>query len=150
MSDAPAPIPIALASRAAVPDRSAFSEVRAPPAAFADLRLAMLPVDRLRIDPSYLRRVTKRGCREIGRIVRSFAWPRFGAISVARMGEDFAIIDGQHRAIAAHILGISEVPAVISEGDTQAQTGDFIDINTVRSGMQATDKFHAPVAEVLL
>lgn len=139
------PIPVALAARAAFPDTTGLAAggVTDP---LSDVTLRMVPVAALRIDPSYQRRMSKRGLAEIRRILAGFSWPRFGAISVAETGETFAVIDGQHRAIAAHILRIAEVPAVVTVADAAGQAADFLGINTVRSGMQATDRFRARVA----
>lgn len=138
--------PIALATRAAFPDRAAFEGIAPPSEPLTGITLELVPVASLLIDPAYQRKITQRGKAEIKCIVTAFSWARFGAISVARMDDAFAVIDGQHRAIAAHILGIAHVPAVVSDADTSSQAGDFLGINTVRSGMQATDKFRARVA----
>ena len=119
----------------------------APPSGFASAgRLAEVPVAKLLIDPAYQRRTSDRS-RAIGRrIADGFDWRRFGAIVVAEVADGLAVIDGQHRAIAAARRGISHVPAVIVAGDVAQQADAFVGINSARTSVPTVDKFRARVA----
>ena len=119
----------------------------APPAAFAAAgRLAEVPVARLRIDPAYQRRTSDRSRATIKRIAETFDWRRFGAVVVAEIADGFAVIDGQHRAIAAARRGVTHVPAVVVAGDVAAQADAFVGINSARTSVPTVDKFRARVA----
>ena len=116
-----------------------------PPGAFSG-RLAEVPVARLLIDPAYQRRTSERSRSTCRRIAEGFDWRRFGAIVVAEVKEGFAVIDGQHRAIAAARRGVARVPAVIVAGDVAQQADAFVGINSARTSVPTVDKFRARVA----
>jgi len=85
----------------------------------------------LRIDPRYQRPIGARGRKNIRHIVEEFDWSLFSPIVVAaRPGGLYAIIDGQHRAIAAWTHGgIINVPCLIIVGDERAEARAFAIIN---------------------
>lgn len=138
--------PLSQVARDAIPNRDAFRDIPKPPAALSAVTLKVIATNRLLIDTSYQRRLSERGRSEIRKIVIDFSWARFGALSLARVGENYAITDGQHRAIAAHILGLEDVPAIVSTATAPDQATDFLGINTVRSSITSVDKFRARVA----
>lgn len=77
--------------------------------------LKWIATDKLRIDESYQRPVRSDGKRNIRRIAEAFHFSLFSPLIVApRPGGVFAVIDGQHRAIAARLHGkIKELPALV-------------------------------------
>ena len=134
-------------------DLAPIAPLKRPPAADAppapDIRLVMLPLDSLRIDRRYQRHVSRQGRSVIRRIVTDFSWSRFGALSVATCGgetQHYAVIDGQHRAIAARTLGIDKVPCVVCDRQMPAQAMDFVIVNSARTRVVAIDRFRARVA----
>jgi len=108
--------------------------------------LRLVPVSSLRIDASYQRRVSRGGERTMRTMAKAFSWARFGAICVAPYGDDYVIIDGQHRAIVAASLNIEHIPAVITTADYVSQADSFIGINNIRTGVGPIDRFRARVA----
>lgn len=117
-----------------------------PPAGEAT-RLDFIPVTALTVDRRYQRRTSDQSRRRIRKIVSEFSWSKFGAIAVTEIHEGlFAIIDGQHRALAAVLLDVDAIPAVIAQGDLAEQARDFVGINAVRTSVAAIDKFRARVA----
>ncbi len=92
--------------------------------------LAWLPISNLRIDGAYQREILRNGARNIGKIARHFDWSLFGIVVVANVGDNlFAIVDGQHRTIAAAMRGIFEVPCIIIEASPGKQAEAFAAIN---------------------
>lgn len=93
--------------------------------------LLWIAVDRLRIDPAYQRPVLKAGLANIKRMVEEFSWSLFAPLIVApRPDGTYAVIDGQHRAIAAITRsGIAELPALSIEGVKAVEARAFATIN---------------------
>lgn len=93
--------------------------------------VAWIRLGLLRIDPRYQRPIGARGRKNIRHIVEEFDWSLFSPLVVARRpGGIYAIIDGQHRAIAAWTHGgIVDVPCLIIEGDERAEARAFAIIN---------------------
>ena len=105
----------------------------------------IIPVADLVVDAHYQRAMSAKGRGTVALIIAEFDWLRFGAISVARRGGKLAVIDGQHRAVAAAALGIPSVPAMVAIGDP-AEAATFVAINNVRTAVTPVDKFRAKVA----
>lgn len=117
------------------------------PAADEVTRMALVRVSELAVDRRYQRRTSEQSRARIRRIIADFSWPKFGAIAVTEVHDGlYAIIDGQHRAIAALLLDVDAVPAVIAQGDVAAQANDFVGINATRTAVASIDKFRAKVA----
>lgn len=94
-------------------------------------KLAWLPVADLVIDDRYQRSLEKSNWLAIRRIAESFRWSRFAPILVAPAeGGKYAVIDGQHRAHAALMCGIAQVPALMAEVDLVEQSRAFAQINS--------------------
>lgn len=94
--------------------------------------MAIVPISKLRIDPRFQRDITRRGLATISKICANFSWSRFAPLMVARVpGEDglCSVIDGQHRATAALILGIVEVPCAIVNATETEQAAIFSAVN---------------------
>jgi hypothetical protein len=94
-------------------------------------RLDFLPLSKLRIDDAYQRPIERRGIATIVRICNEFDWNRFSPLIVAPVpgGDVFAIIDGQHRATAALLLGYEKVPCAIVEAHARDQAAIFTAVN---------------------
>ncbi|WP_299927849.1 ParB N-terminal domain-containing protein [uncultured Pelagimonas sp.] len=127
--------------------RKKSKEVPDVPAPEVALKLQMVSVELLSVDPEYQRKVTDTGRKKIAKMVSGFDWSRFGALSVSQDPDNsyLNVTDGQHRLLAARVLGVSRVPCVIGQGDQCKQAADFVAINTVRSGVPSIDKFRARV-----
>lgn len=110
--------------------------------------LAWLPLGKLAIDQRYQRDILDSGKTNIRKIIENFNWRKFGVLVVGRRDSDlFAIIDGQHRAIAALMHGgIAEVPCLILKGGMQAEAATFSAINGGVTRISPLQSFHADVA----
>lgn len=94
--------------------------------------LGFVGLDKLRVNPKFQREITRRGLATISRIVGNFSWSRFAPLMVARVpGEDglCSVIDGQHRATAALIIGIEMVPCAIVDATESEQAAIFSAVN---------------------
>lgn len=110
------------------------------------VQFGWVPISSLFVDQSYQRFISEKGRATIRKIVSQFEWPRFGALSLATEGDDrYLVLDGQHRAIAAHLAGAQAVPAMISRHATVQQAEGFVAINATRTSVQALDKYRARV-----
>ena len=81
------------------------------------------------------------------KIARTFSWSKFGAVVlVPREDGRYAIIDGQHRMLAAklHPL-VDNLPAVIMPAvkGTAAEATSFIGLNAERKAVSGLELFHA-------
>lgn len=105
-----------------------------PPADFGRKpELRWLPIDKLRVDPTYQRDIRENGMTNLRKIAAGFKWSRFSPLVVAPAdGGLFVIIDGQHHALAAAVRGIAEVPCAIVEAPTAEQAEAFVTINSQR------------------
>ncbi len=105
--------------------------------------LLWIDTDNLLLDPSYQRGISRIGQRTIKKIIGQFDWMKFGALIVAKSGTDFAVIDGQHRAIAAIHLQLPKVPALVGSSDHIAQADAFVGINKNRTRVGPLDEYRA-------
>lgn len=108
--------------------------------------LKFLPLEVLRIDAAYQRPVTPQGLRNIRNIVQHFDWAKFAPLIVARADEYYAIIDGQHRAIAAATRGFNAVPCMIVVADRRSQASIFAAVNGNVTPMTALSLYKAGLA----
>lgn len=84
----------------------------------------------LLIDRTYQRDILEKGAANIRRIVTSFRWSRFGALLVADRGDGrFAVIDGQHRTVAAVLLSIPKVPCLVITCSIEEEARSFAAVN---------------------
>jgi len=109
----------------------------------------MVPKDLLRVDPRYQRGAASGRSRElIRKLVDGFQWARFSPIIVAEMDDHYAVVDGQHRAIAALLHpSVESVPCwVVAAADVQAQARVFLGVNRDRNQMQPLQIYKAQLA----
>jgi len=125
--------------------RKQAPETVALPSPDAVASFELVPLGDLVVDGHYQRTMSAKGRSTVARIITDFDWLRFGAISVIRRGDSFAVIDGQHRAVAAAAMGITMVPALVAIGEA-AEAATFVAINDVRTTVTPVDKFRAKVA----
>lgn len=92
-------------------------------------RMAWIAIASLRIDERYQRRVLDRGRTNIYTIAREFDWRKFTPVIVAEIGDEYAVIDGQHRSYAAALRGIKDVPCMIVKATLGEQAAAFAAIN---------------------
>lgn len=92
--------------------------------------LAFVPTAKLAIDTSYQRDIGGGGRAHIERIACEFDWNKFAPLIVAPVPDGrFAIIDGQHRAIAARARGFTPLPAYVVTLTPPQQAAVFAAIN---------------------
>lgn len=111
--------------------------------------LLWVTADQLHINPSYQRTIsTSRGQTVIKGIVEHFSWKLFTPLTLTPREEGgYWVIDGQHRAAAARMRGIREIPAILLENmplDEQARV--FAGINGKRVTVNAYAMHHALLA----
>ena len=103
-----------------------------PPAPSGPMpQLEWVPVASLVINEAYQRPIESRGRKNIRKIAENFQWGRFAPLMVARgpgLGQ-FSIIDGQHRAHAAALCRIKDVPALVVDMSLQEQAASFSWVN---------------------
>jgi hypothetical protein len=93
--------------------------------------LQWLPIADLVVDPTYHRAITGKGRRNVSRIARTFSWTCFSPVIVAQAADGkFVIIDGQHRATAAAVVGFETVPCqIVAAATCEEQAAAFRAIN---------------------
>lgn len=94
-------------------------------------KLQWLPIADLVVDSMYHRPITGKGRGNVSRIARSFSWTSFSPVIVAPAADGkFAIIDGQHRATAAAVVGFETVPCqIVAAATREEQAAAFRAIN---------------------
>jgi hypothetical protein len=94
-------------------------------------KLFWIGIASLRVDHRYQRKIAGRASeKNVLQIAEQFSWSKFAPVVVAEIEEGiFAIIDGQHRATAAALRGIRDVPCLIHNADLAAQANAFAAIN---------------------
>lgn len=93
--------------------------------------LTWIPISNLVIEDEYQRELFTQHAIDIGRIARQFNWSSFGCVVVCNIGDNqFAIVDGQRRTIAASLRNITEVPCVIITATLQERAEAFSAINS--------------------
>lgn len=101
----------------------------------------------LYIDPKYQRPIGPRGEKNIRQVIENFSWSLYSPIVVARREDGkYAVIDGQHRAIAALTHGgITHVPAYVIRGGPSDEAKAFAVINGAVTAILPTQIWHARV-----
>ncbi|TIX28839.1 ParB N-terminal domain-containing protein [Mesorhizobium sp.] len=109
--------------------------------------LCWLPISSLRIDPAYQREIFEGGAKNVLKIAKGFDWALFGVVVCANIGQGlFAIVDGQHRVLAAALRAIEEVPCIIIEADPKKQAEAFAAINGAVTAIHPLSIFAAEIA----
>lgn len=109
--------------------------------------LQWVAVEELFIDESYQRSIeTRRSQGNIDTIAKNFEWPLFQSLLISDRGGKYAVVDGQHRLMAAIKRGIPNVPCVIVKFASLAdEVTAFIKANKMRLSMTAVAIYHASV-----
>jgi hypothetical protein len=106
--------------------------------------LQWIKVADLIVDDGYQRPLGNSNWTAIQKIAANFLWSRFQPLLVAPIeGGRFAIIDGQHRAHAALLCGISSVPAVAVQVGREEQSRAFAWVNSQTIKVTAWHVFKA-------
>jgi len=110
-------------------------------------RVTWLPLTKLVIDARYQRAVGERGERNIRHIVEHFDWACFSPLVVSRRADGlYAVIDGQHRAIAALSHGgIDRVPCLVLDTSPEREALAFAVINSQVTSILAQHLHYARV-----
>lgn len=126
-------------------DISGRDKVKGPSSDQPELRY--VPIAQLVIDESYQRAVERQGWKNIERIARNFDWSRFSPLMVSTREDGLlAVIDGQHRAHAAALCGIKDVPALVSNLSATEQASAFTWINGTVTALTPNQIFRAALA----
>ena len=107
-------------------------------------QMLWVSIDKLVIDDRYQRPLNASNIAAIKRIAADFRWSRFSPVIVAPVeGGSYALIDGQHRAHAASLVGIETIPAMVALVAPEEQALAFIDINTSSIKVQSNNVYRA-------
>lgn len=110
-------------------------------------RLDYLAIADLVVDQSYQREIGRQGLRNVSRIAANFSWLNFTPVIVAPLANGkYAIIDGQHRTMAALFCGFERVPAAIIEATRAEQAAAFKAVNAAVTRVSNITTFHAALA----
>ena len=112
--------------------------------------LKWIRITQLYIDQNYQRSAKSDASRKnLAHIKEKFSWAHCGALIVSYDAERkyYAVIDGQHRLIAAlERDDIPELPCVVLKGqEVEEQATSFVAINTKRVILNPLAAFHAAV-----
>lgn len=109
--------------------------------------LQWIRITDLIVDDGYQRPLGKSNWTAIQKIAANFLWSRFQPLLVAPVeGGRFAIIDGQHRAHAALLCGIEQVPAVAVMVGREEQSRAFAWVNSQTIKVTAWQVYKAALA----
>lgn len=108
--------------------------------------LTVVPISQLYVDSTYQRAMTIGSVRNINRICENFDWAKFLPVIVAREGEQYHVIDGQHRATEAASIGILEVPCYILSCSLAEAAAAFAAINGNVTPIRPIDLWFAMLA----
>lgn len=104
-------------------------------------------IDQLVIDERYQRGLTAKGRGAIQRMANAWDWRKFQPILVTPAeGGRFAVVDGQHRAHAAALVGLEEIPAMTVSMTLQEQAAGFAAVNRDRVTISLPQIYRAELA----
>jgi hypothetical protein len=112
-------------------------------------RLEWLALDSLFIDQAYQREVGREGERHVRAIAARFEWCKFAPVIVTPINGSlprYAIIDGQHRSMAALALGFDRVPCAIVQARVKQAADIFAAVNGQVRRISATQVYKAALA----
>ena len=99
------------------------------------------------VNEAYQRSLTRSSWTAIRKIADAFNWAHFGAVAVAPVeGGMFSMIDGQHRAHAAALCGIEEVPAIVNILPLADQARAFAQMNSSSIKVSPLQVYRAALA----
>lgn len=100
--------------------------------------LQWIPIAQLVVDETYQRPIAGAGALNIRKIAEAFAWTKFAPVIVAPVeGGRYAVVDGQHRATAAALVGVEQVPCQVILAAPAEQAAAFRAINGAVTKMSA-------------
>lgn len=120
-----------------------------PAAKGARPTIEWLHLDRLSMDASYQRSTDNDASRRlIASIAANFDWRLCTPLVVSRRADgSFAVIDGQHRLLAARLRGMDDLPCcVFTYESAEEEAKMFVAANRSRKAMNRLDDFHAALA----
>lgn len=106
-------------------------QVEAMPAGAAPMPRMVALAD-LRIDGSWQRDLRNKNWRAVRAIAREFDWRLFGVLVIGEGAEGLVVVDGQHRAHAAALCGLTEVPALVMPMERAEAARAFTALNRAR------------------
>ncbi|MCV2870652.1 ParB N-terminal domain-containing protein [Defluviimonas sp. WL0002] len=110
-------------------------------------QLMWVKIADLVVDDRFQRPLNKANWNAIDRIARAFSWGKFAPVVAAPIeGGRYALIDGQHRAHAAHLCGFDSVPAMVVVLTPEAQAASFAAINGNVTQISAFHVYKAALA----
>lgn len=109
-------------------------------------RLETIPISSLYVDSGYQRAISTGSVRNIKRICASFDWAKFLPVIVTQDGEQYSIVDGQHRTTAAATIGIDAVPCYVLSCTPSEAAAAFAAINGNVTPVRAIDLWFAELA----
>lgn len=130
---------------AAKPDRTR----NFPPPIGSRPTIEWLHLDRLTMDASYQRSTDNQASqRLITSIAAAFDWRLCTPLVVSRRADGtFAVIDGQHRLLAARLRRMDDLPCCVFTYDSAEEEAKmFVAANRSRKAMNRLDDFHAALA----
>ena len=106
-------------------------------------KMMWLDKDVLLTDHAYQREAVDN--KKVDGLAATFSWPAFGVLVVAKRGEKYFIIDGQHRYLASKKrASVQKVPCIVFESDGKAfEARTFLDANTRRKPVSYAAKHKA-------
>jgi len=109
--------------------------------------LVWVELETLVIDERYQRALTAPGRRAIQRMADDWDWTKYQPILIAGTPDGrHAVVDGQHRAHAAALVGLDRLPAMIVPMTPAAQAAAFAAVNTTRIRLNRAALFKARLA----
>ena len=110
-------------------------------------QLMWVAVADLVIDETYQRALTNSGRKMIQTIAEGWDWTRYQPILIATtLDGRFAVVDGQHRAHAAALCGLTSILAMVVPMTPRQQAQAFTAVNTVRIKPPPSALFRARLA----
>lgn len=106
--------------------------------------LMWLDKSMLLVDPVYQRNAI---AQKVADITANWSWVACGVIVVAKRGNLYYVIDGQHRVVSAfRINEITDLPCIVFEiDDVKDEAKAFLDLNTGRKPVSSLGKFKAMI-----
>lgn len=105
--------------------------------------LRMVPIDQLRVERDYRRRMTPKSARVAHGIAMGFSWTRFSPLVVVPDQDGYQVIDGQFRAAAARTIGITELPCYVLDCGPEEAAAAYAAINGVVTPVTPQDIWFA-------
>lgn len=120
---------------------------RQPAPASARPELRWVALADLVVDDRYQRPMLENNWRAVERIAARFDWAKFQPLLVAPLDDGrFAVIDGQHRAHAAALCGLRDVPCAIVDLGLAGQAQAFAAVNSAVIRITPLQVFKAALA----